>query len=310
MRGDAAEHSAALDASAALWRQRIPADTSRRESFTRAACAAVLCASSLVMGPAAGAGDGTFRREPAAPVVTCGQRQDVTLAAPESGHVYHSAYFSPTPNEITVTDQSIEDFNALAQKDVAAVVFSDPWGRNGHTRIRFPGGKVSTIWNHGAIPVVRMMPWTKLWVTQNQPVTMQKVIDGRYDGQLLRWFRRAEALGIPMLVEFGVEVNGDWFPWNGRWNGGGRSDGYGNPREADGPERFRDAYRHLVELSRRTGAERIITWGFHVDADGWPRTSWNTPASYYPGRRYVDWLEVSDYGEQKPSENPSHWFPF
>jgi hypothetical protein len=33
-------------------------------------------------------------------------------------------------------------------------------------------------------------------------------------------------------------------------------------------------------------------------------------ASYYPGRRYVDWLEVSDYGEQKPSGDPSRWFSF
>jgi hypothetical protein len=159
----------------------------------RAAAVLGVCAAALAIAPSAGGSDAPGARTTAR-LASCGPGQDVTLAAPSGGNVYHSGYFSPTPIEVTVTDRSIDDFNALAQKDVAAVVFSDPWGRNGHTRIRFPGGKVRTIWAHGAIPVVRMMPWTKLWVTRNQPVTMQKVIDGCYDGQLLRWFRRPTPL--------------------------------------------------------------------------------------------------------------------
>lgn len=168
-----------------------------------------------------------------------------------------------------------------------------------------------TGYTDGAIPMIRMMPWSKLWGGGQDPVfTMQRILDGDFDRQLRQWFLDAKATGIPLLLEFGVEVNGEWFPWNGKWNGGGTTDGYGSPSWPDGPERFRDAYRHLVELSRATGADRLLTWNFHVDADGWPKRWWNQPKWYFPGRSYVDWLSVSDYGEQIPSGKPSHWNPF
>ena len=38
----------------------------------------------------------------------------------------------------------------------------------------------------------------------------------------------AAAQPFPMLVEFGTEMNGYWFPWNGKWNGAGATLGYGD----------------------------------------------------------------------------------
>ena len=29
------------------------------------------------------------------------------------------------------------------------------------------------------------------------------------------WGRAAQTFGTPLIVEFGTEVNGSWFPWNG-----------------------------------------------------------------------------------------------
>lgn len=242
------------------------------------------------------------------PRAPCAPGESVRLAPPASG-AYHSAYFSPTTDETTVTTQSIDHFEALAGKPLALVVFSNDWGRRGDVDIRFPGDEVRTIWDHGAVPDVRFQPWSKLWVTPDPVVTMQRIVNGRWDGAISRWFRRAAATAIPMMVEFGVEVNGEWFPWNGRWNGAGVTDGYGDPSYPDGPERFRDAFRHVVDLSREAGANNV-TWMFHVDADGWPKHWWNAPAYYYPGDDYVDWIGVSDYGEQIPFGNPDKWFPF
>ncbi len=247
---------------------------------------------------------------PGSPPFPCSQGERVRLAAPASG-AYHSGYFSPTTDETTVRTQSIDAFEALAQKPVALVVFSNHWGRRGRVDIRFPTAEVQAIWDHGAVPDVRLQPWSKLWETPDPVVSMQRIVDGRWDGAIARWFRRAKVTGIPMMVEFGVEVNGEWFPWNGKWNGGGEAAGYGDPSYPDGPERFRDAFRHIVDISRRPDVDASnVTWMFHVDADGWPRRWWNTPAYYYPGDAYVDWIGVSDYGEQIPSGKPSHWFPF
>ncbi len=118
--------------------------------------------------------------------------------------------------------------------------------------------------------------------------------------------RAAAATDIPLLVEFGTEVNGFWFPWNGRWNGGGETEGYGDPTEADGPERFRDTYRHIVDICRAEAAWNI-TWFFHPNGESWPQKDWNQMSEYYPGDDYVDWIGVSVYGPQKVGES---WTPF
>jgi hypothetical protein len=57
------------------------------------------------------------------------------------------------------------------------------------------------------------------------------------------WAQDAKRVGIPIMVKFGTEVNGNWFPWSSILNGGGKTNGYGDPNYPNGPERFRDAYR-------------------------------------------------------------------
>ena len=69
--------------------------------------------------------------------------------------------------------------------------------------------------------------------------------------------------------------------------------GYGDPTFPDGPERFRDAFRHFVRLFREEGATNV-TWVFHM-------VQWYAPdrgpfANYYPGDEYVDWLALSTFG--------------
>ena len=56
--------------------------------------------------------------------------------------------------------------------------------------------------------------------------------------------RRAKTFGAPIMIEWGTEPNGEWFAWNGKWHG----------RDAAGPRLFVDAYRHIVDLMRTTGA--------------------------------------------------------
>src|SRR6266540_1670081 len=135
---------------------------------------------------------------------------------------------------------------------------------------------------------------------------MQKSIDGEFDQALRAWARAASATRIPLLVEFGAEVNADWFPWNGRYNGADKRDGYGDPSAPDGAERFRDAYRHIVRLCRHEGADNI-TWFYHIldpvlasaiseDAE---RALTTSLAAYYPGDEYIDWIGISVYGPQR-----------
>ncbi len=65
-------------------------------------------------------------------------------------------------------------------------------------------------------------------------VHTRKIIAGEFDEDFLNWFEDAREFGKPILVEFGVEMNGGWFPWNARWNGAGELDGFGDLTVPDG----------------------------------------------------------------------------
>jgi hypothetical protein len=224
------------------------------------------------------------------------------LAPPPPGTVYQAANAGFGHAEATVTRNRIRAFERAAGKPIAWAYFSNNWTGG----IHFPSRQVRTATAAGTIPFIRMEPRSTF--RQGGPdrrYTMQSILTGGWDAPspgsdgLVRWCQEAAATGSPLLVEFGTEVNGSWFPWNGRWNGGARTGGYGDPSLPDGPERFRDAYRHVVDVCRAAGAANI-TWFFHVDAEGSPAAAWNSPAAYYPGDGYVDWIGVSAYGSLHP----------
>ena len=220
------------------------------------------------------------------------------LIAPVEG-IYHAAFPDFGGTEDVVTAERIKDFETLVSKDIVWAYFSNNWYNN----IRFPAEEVNTIYSAGKIPFIRMMPRTTFDEGGPDPnYTMQKIIDGDFDADLTQWALDAANTNIPLLVEFGTEVNGNWFPWNGQYNGAGETTSYGEPTLPDGAERFRDAYRHIIDICRTNGANNI-TWFFHVDAYGSPATSWNEIANYYPGDNYIDWLGVSIFGPQESNED-------
>jgi hypothetical protein len=224
------------------------------------------------------------------------------LVPPADGRVYHAAYpdFRDTEDHVTVS--RLRGFEHLAGREIAWAYFSNNWGR----QIRFPGRAVRRIQSTGSVPFVRLMARTGWRPGGPDPrYRLQRIIDGDFDRELIAWGRAAARWTKPLLIEFGTEVNGSWFPWNGKWNGGGRRDGFGDPSRPDGPERFRAAYRHVRSMIEAGGA-RNLTWFFHADDNSWPRKRWNSIASYYPGDRWVDWIGVSVYG---PLSRDEPWRP-
>jgi hypothetical protein len=192
----------------------------------------------------------------------------------------------------------VRHFQRLAGKRIAWTYFSDNWTR----RIRFPLANVRRIHSTGSVPFVRLMARSDFDPGgPDERYTMQRIIDGEFDADLAGWAVAAASLPYPLLIEFGTEVNGFWFPWNGSWAGGGGTDGYGDPALPDGPERFVDAYRHVHDAIEGAGADNL-TWFWHVDAHGYPEVAWNEIANYYPGDAYVDWIGVSVYGPLTPDE--------
>lgn len=225
------------------------------------------------------------------------------LRPPRHG-IYHAAFPAFGPAEDTVTRQHIDRFsNDISGKDLTWAYFSDNWFKG----IDFPTKDVKTILARGVIPFIRVMPRSTWNACSDKKYSLDKIIRGNFDKQLRRYARDAAAIRAPMMMEFGTEVNGDWFPWSGACNGAGQKNGYGSPTLADGPERFRDAYRHLIAIFRQEGANNV-TWVMHYNGSGSPQAAWNSHAAYYPGDDYIDWLGLSAYGAQTPAVMRS-WNP-
>lgn len=216
---------------------------------------------------------------------------------PPARGIYHAAFPAFGPAEDTVTRRHIDEFaRNISGKELTWAYFSDNW----FDGISFPRREVNTIISRGVIPFVRIMPRSTWEACSDRRYSLDRIVSGAFDRQLRRYAQDAAQVNYPLIMEFGTEVNGDWFPWSGACNGGGQRDGYGSPRLADGPERFRDAYRRIITIFRQEGANNV-TWVMHYNGAGSPNAAWNAKSAYYPGDEYIDWLGLSAYGAQTPA---------
>jgi hypothetical protein len=232
----------------------------------------------------------------ASPNWNISSNNEYCLALPSSG-LYHGANPDTTGWEDIVTSERISEFETLADFPIMWVYFSNNWW-NGN--ITFPAENVKIIRDAGKIPFIRLMPRSSEDCETPDPLfTMQSIIDGNFDDSLTQWAKDAQAINSPLIVEFGVEVNGEWFAWNGKWNGADIKTEFGDPTKFDGAERFVAAYQHIHNKFTTAGASNL-TWIFHLDVQSAPGEPWNDYALYYPGDEYVDWIAISCYGPQYP----------
>lgn len=217
---------------------------------------------------------------------------------PLSDGAYLGAYAMFGEQEDTVTKARLNRYESLAGQKLSWVRFSNWWGRK-----KFPTRQVRLVQSRGALPDIHWAPWPK-WSEgkSHKRYKLQRIIAGEWDAYIKRWMGDARQAGGDIFVEFGVEMNGNWFnDWDGAHNGGGRRDGFGSPKKPDGPERYAAAYRRIVDIARQAGAGNV-SFGFHVNAPGIPDAGWNSFANYYPGDDYIDWVGMSIYGAQECDE--------
>ncbi len=234
--------------------------------------------------------------------VSCGSGSPSTVEKKLSPSLNDKIYFGAFPDfggtEENITAQSIQEFESIAGKKILWACFSNNWWHG----IHYPKTEIHTIADTGTIPYVRLMPRSDDLPGHPEPkYTLQKIINGVFDKELTQWAEDAKADGIPIIADFALEMNGDWFPWSGIFNGGATTDQYGDPAYPDGPERHRDAYRHIIKLFRSVGVTHI-TWMFHYNYTTLPYEAWNKPHYYYPGDDYIDWVGFSLYGAQTIDE--------
>jgi hypothetical protein len=142
----------------------------------------------------------------------------------------------------------------------------------------FPAEAAKAAWDSGALPNVTWEPW--LW-TDNQRIHLADINGGTWDSYIAAWGAGAAAFGKPVLVRWGHEFNGNWYPW-------------GLAKNGQSAKAYIEAYRRVHDIVAKAGAANVI-WVWSPNADSVPAESWNDPIAAYPGDEYVDWVAIDGY---------------
>ncbi|OGQ99228.1 MAG: hypothetical protein A2521_04470 [Deltaproteobacteria bacterium RIFOXYD12_FULL_57_12] len=215
-----------------------------------------------------------------------------TLIFPGTG-AYTGAYIDFGDTEDAVLLEAIEKFETLVGKHQAVIASSSFWGQQG-----FPRKNIELISRHGSIPLIFWSPWDKPYLENRPPdrFSLHNILAGKWDNYIDMWADEARAYGKPLLVSWGLEMNGSWFPWSGVHYADSQPSGPNQSQSAAGPELYKKAYRYVVGRARARGARQVL-WIFHVNNRSFPIASWNSIAQYYPGADVVDLLGLSVYGK-------------
>jgi mannan endo-1,4-beta-mannosidase len=99
---------------------------------------------------------------------------------------------------------------------------------------------------------------------------------GHQDAFLESYAESVKAFGHPVIISFGHEMNGTWYPW-----------GWTHTK----PAAFVQAWRHVVDVFRQVGADNV-TWLWTINSVA----SYEGPiADYWPGASYVTWVAFDAY---------------
>ena len=131
------------------------------------------------------------------------------LALPAQG-AYTGAYVDFGETEDKVTLEAIRGFERLVGKPQAIIAFSSYWGRRD-----FPREALKIIDAYGAVPLVYWSPWDRPYSDKSSgPFSLDKILAGENNAYIDTWAKGAKAFGKPLLVAWGIEMNGTWFPWS------------------------------------------------------------------------------------------------
>ena len=182
--------------------------------------------------------------------------------------IYVGASVDGLPGDPAVLDSFTE---ATGVSPSAAMYFTD-----------FGGGVDSAalkrLSDSGRLPMMTWEPWNHTTPSAN-PYSLQAIAAGEFDAYLSAQGKALAAVGAPVAVRFGHEMNGSWYHWGQGVNGNTAAD-------------YVAAYRHVHDVVTSAGANNVVWVWSPITVISRP----NVPlAPLYPGDGYVDWLGLSVY---------------
>jgi mannan endo-1,4-beta-mannosidase len=162
----------------------------------------------------------------------------------------------------------VDAFAKAVRRQPNLALYFSGWGE------RFMASFAGKARARGAVPMIDMNPYG---------VSMRSVAAGRSDGYLRSYALAVRSYGHPVVISFAHEMNGNWYPWG--WT-------------RASPKEWIRAWRHVVTLFRRSGADNVA-WLWSVNG---VTTGEGPIRDWWPGAAYVTWVGMDAYYTQ-PAQN-------
>ncbi|WP_285056437.1 glycosyltransferase family 2 protein [Pedobacter ginsengisoli] len=214
--------------------------------------------------------------------------KDQITARSVDEHRFYYGIFSPggTNGLSSLKQVRKEQANFNTHFDIISLYV--PWGDG--SNYSFPLTTLDSIYKNGSLPMITWEPWQSLFGFHqkekggiNETMIFQKIVHGNFDAYLKRFSTDIKKLKRPVYIRFAHEADNPFYPWSEK---GGNS-------AAD----FKDAWRYVHNFFSRDEVVNVI----------WVWNPWKAEAvqAYFPGRKYVDWIGVTNlnYGSKASGAN-------
>ena len=141
-----------------------------------------------------------------------------------------------------------------------------------------PIAELNAVRGRGATTLLTWEPWVWGGGTEQPAYALKRIIAGDHDAYLRQWGEALAAWGHPVMLRFGHEMNGNWYPWAEGINGNQAGD-------------YAAAWRHVHSVLASTGSTNI-TWVWNPNVPYWGSTALE---GLYPGSAYVDAVALDGY---------------
>jgi len=171
---------------------------------------------------------------------------------------------------------TIDMFNAETARNASTINvfsgFSSGWDSLGQ--------QAGNVVSRNAVPMITWMPYNSATPDSN---VIEEISQGQWDAYINTWIEGFKSWRSTypadeqpsILLRFGHEFNGNWYPWGNQ------------------PEALKSAWRYLHAKFSKAGLNDVVGWVWcanNVDVD-----SYNDVMAYYPGDDVVDWLSIDGY---------------
>ncbi|MFM9105730.1 MAG: glycoside hydrolase family 26 protein [Chloroflexota bacterium] len=166
------------------------------------------------------------------------------------------------------------------------VMWYQAWGLDATKT--FNPALLAAVRNAGATPMITWEPWNPYdaWDRRFRPT---QLLRGEHDAYIRSWAEGLKAYGDPVMIRWGHEANGFWYPWSAQW--GAQA---GDPPNATQAAQYVRSWQRIRQIFRQVygGPAANVSWVWcpNVSFTG------STPLDMiYPGADEVDWVGLDGY---------------